>query len=153
MPRLLARWLHHTHRNCTIIARSSTNTVDLYAPPRPQTGIIHTRREYSSLATASARQCSTCYGRDGTIASRSINRENNIEALVIFKKIQFALGSPNRYEFYSGAKKKMSGSGKSEQEHVPHSSIQRKNPGSFWTFHVVFTQNNGKEMYQKMCCS
>ena len=43
----------------------------------------------------------------------------------------------------------MSGSGKSEQEHVPHSSIQRKNPGSFWTFHVVFTQNNGKEMYQK----
>ena len=64
------------------------------------------RDEFSSLATASARQCSTCYGRDGTIASRSINRENNIEALVIFKKIQFALGSPNRYEFYSGAKKK-----------------------------------------------
>ena len=59
-------------------------------------------------------------GRDGTIASRLINRENNIEALVILKKIQFALGSPNRYEFYSGAKKKMSGSGKSEQEHVPH---------------------------------
>ena len=47
----------------------------------------------------------TCCGRDGTIASRSINRENNVEALVIFKKIQFALESPNRYEFYSGAKK------------------------------------------------
>ena len=62
-------------------------------------------REYSSLATVSARQCTTCYGRDGTIASRSINWENNIEALVIFKKIQFALGSPNRYKFYSGAKK------------------------------------------------
>ena len=46
-----------------------------------------------------------CRGRDGTIASRSINRENNVEALVIFKKIQFALESPNRYEFYSGAKK------------------------------------------------
>ena len=60
-----------------------------------------------------------CNGRDGTIASRSINRENNIEALVIFKKIQFALGAPIRYESYSGAKK-MSGSGKSEQEHVPH---------------------------------
>ena len=36
----------------------------------------------------------------------------NIEALVIFKKIQFAQG----YEFYNGAKKKMNGSGKSEQE-------------------------------------
>ena len=63
------------------------------------------RRKYWSLATTFARQCSTCYGRDGTIASRSINRENNIEALVIFKKIQFILGSPKRYEFYSGAKK------------------------------------------------
>ena len=40
-----------------------------------------------------------------TIASRSINRENSIEALVIFKKIQFSLRSLNRYEFYSGAKK------------------------------------------------
>ena len=59
-----------------------------------------------NAALANTRQCSTCYGRDGTITSRSINRENNIEALVIFKKIQFALGSPNRYEFYSGAKKK-----------------------------------------------
>ena len=59
---------------------------------------------------------------DGTIVSRSINWENNIhfEALVIFKKTQFALGLSNRYEFYSGAKKKMSGSEKSEQEHVPH---------------------------------
>ena len=63
------------------------------------------RHEYSSSATAFAQQCSTCYGRDGTIASRSINRENNIEALVIFKKIQFALGALNRYESYSGAKK------------------------------------------------
>ena len=58
-----------------------------------------------SSAAAPAQQRNTCYGRDGTIASRSINRENNIEALVIFKKIQFALESPNRYEFYSGAKK------------------------------------------------
>ena len=64
----------------------------------------YTRREYSSLATAFAQQRSTCYGRDGT--SRSINQENNIEALVIFKKIQFALGAPNRYESYNGAKKK-----------------------------------------------
>ena len=61
--------------------------------------------QYSSLATASAQQCNTCYRRDGTIASRSINRENNIEALAIFKKIQIALGSPNIYEFYGGAKK------------------------------------------------
>ena len=45
---------------------------------------------------------------DGTIVSRSINWENNIhfEALVIFKKTQFALGLPNGYEFNSGAKKK-----------------------------------------------
>ena len=58
------------------------------------------------LATPLAfRPTLTCYGRDGTIASRSINRENNIEALVIFKKIQFAQGAPNRYEHYSGAKK------------------------------------------------
>ena len=28
-----------------------------------------------------------------------------LEALVIFKKILFALGAPNRYESYSGAKK------------------------------------------------
>ena len=71
------------------------------------------RREYSSLATASARQCSTFYRRDVTIASRSINQENNIEALVIFKKIQFALGSPNRYDFVAELKK-------SEQVHVPY---------------------------------
>ena len=92
---LLARWLHKTHRNCTIIVRWSSNTVDLYASIWPLTTRFNTRREYSSLASASARQCSTCYGRDGTIASSSINRKNNIEALVIFKKIQF-LGSPNR---------------------------------------------------------
>ena len=71
------------------------------------------QHEYFSLVTVSARQCSTCYRRDGTIASRSINQEKNIEALVIFKKIQFAQGSPNRYEFYSRAKN-------IEQEHVPH---------------------------------
>ena len=64
------------------------------------------QREYSSLVTSSTRQCSTCYRRDGTIASRSINQEINIEALVIFKKIQFSLGSLNRYKFYGGAKKK-----------------------------------------------
>ena len=56
-------------------------------------------------AAAPAQQRNTCCGRDGTIAYRSINRENDVEALVIFKKIQFALESPNRYEFYSGAKK------------------------------------------------
>ena len=75
---LLARLLHKTHRNCTIIARSSTTTVDLYASIWPRTTRFNTRREYSSLATAFAQQCSTCYGRDGTIAgypiaSRSID--------------------------------------------------------------------------------
>ena len=152
MLRLLGRWLHKTHRNCTIIARSSTNTVDLYASIWPQTARINTRREYSSLATASARQWITCHGRDGTIASRSIDRENNIEALVIFKKIPFALGSPNRYEFYSGAKI-TSGSGKSEQKHVPRFLYKTWKPGTFWTFHVVVMQISGKEMYKKVCCN
>ena len=93
---LLARWLHKTHRNYTITACSSINTVDLYASIWPQTTKFNSRREYWSLATASAQQCSTCYGRDGTVASRSINWENNIEALVSFKKIQFAVGSPKQ---------------------------------------------------------
>ena len=105
MLRFLARLLHKSHHNCPIIACSSTNTVDLYASIWPQTTRFNTRREYSRLATSSMQQWNTCYGRDGTIASKSINQENNIEALVIFKKIQFAVGLPNRYEFYSGAKK------------------------------------------------
>ena len=57
---LLARWLYKTHRNCTITARSSRNTVDLYASMWPQTTRFNTRRDYSSfmwsLATASAQQ-------------------------------------------------------------------------------------------------
>ena len=73
------------------------------------------------------RQCSTCYGRDGTIASRSINRENNIEALVIFRKIQFALGSPNRYEFYSGAKKKWAAVEQENKNMYHISSIKSEN--------------------------
>ena len=72
---LLARWLHKTLCNCTIIACSSTNTVGLYASIWLQTIRFNMPREYSSLATTSARQCSTCYGRDGTIASRSIDTE------------------------------------------------------------------------------
>ena len=73
------------------------------------------------------RQCSTCYGRDGTIASRSINRENNIEALVIFRKIQFALGLPNRYEFYSGAKKKWAAVEQENKNMYHISSIKSEN--------------------------
>ena len=111
------------------------------------------RREYSSLATASARQSSTCYGRDGTIASRSINWENNIEALVIFRKIQFALGLPNRYEFYSGAKKKWAAVEKVNKNMYHISSIKSENQEVFWTFHVAVMQINGKEMYKKVCCN
>ena len=59
-------------------------------------GQVYTRREYSSLATASARQCSTCYGRDGTIVSRSINREKN----VIFKKTWFDWKKVNKKNTY-----------------------------------------------------
>ena len=43
----------------------------------------------------------------------------------------------------------MSGSGKSGQEHVPHFLHKTWKPGSFWTFHVVVMQNNGKEIYKK----
>ena len=72
----------------------------VYASIWPQTARINKRREYLSLATASTRQCITCYGRDGTIASRPINRENDIEDLVNFKKTQFVLGSPNRTFYF-----------------------------------------------------
>ena len=44
------------------------------------------RREYSSLSTGSVRQCSTCYGGDGTIASRSIDTEQGSAALVLARK-------------------------------------------------------------------
>ena len=83
---LLARWLHKTLCNCTIITCSSANTVDLYASIWLQTIRFNTRREYSSLTTTSARQCSTCYGRDGTIASRSIDTEWWSPVLVLARK-------------------------------------------------------------------
>ena len=50
---------------------------------------------FSSLATASAQQCSTCYGRDGTIASRSINREGGTAALVLIRKEKAIVGPGN----------------------------------------------------------
>jgi len=46
----------------------------------------------------------------------------------------------------------MSGSGKSEQEHVRYFLHKTWKPGSFWTFHVVVMQSNVKEMYKKACC-
>ena len=45
----------------------------------------------------------------------------------------------------------MSGSGKSEQEDVPHFLHKTGKPGRFWTFHVVVMQNNEKEIYKKLC--
>ena len=36
---------------------------------------------------------------------------------------------------------------KSEREHVRH--FLKKRVRSFWKFHVVVVQNNGKEMYKK----
>ena len=65
---------------------SSTITVDRYASIWPQTTRFNTRREYSSLATASSLQCNTCYGRDGTTASRSINTERGSAALALTRK-------------------------------------------------------------------
>ena len=43
----------------------------------------------------------------------------------------------------------MSGTGKSEQEDVPH--FLHKNVNR--TFHVVVMQIKGKEMYKKVCCN
>ena len=42
--------------------------------------------EYSSLVTACARECITCYGRDGTTASRSIDTEGESAALILTRK-------------------------------------------------------------------
>ena len=47
----------------------------------------------------------------------------------------------------------MNGSGKREQEHVPHSCIKSENKEVSGPFHVVAMQLNGKEMYKKLCCN
>ena len=52
------------------------------------------RREYSSLGTMFAQQCSTCCGRDGTIASRSIDTDRRFAALVLTRK-QKAIAGPS----------------------------------------------------------
>ena len=51
----------------------------------------------------------------------------NIEALVIFKKTQFALGAKKNERQWKHW----------EQEHVRHFLHKTWKPGSFWTFHVV----------------
>ena len=60
-----------------------------------------------------------------------------------------------KWEILAAIKVKMSGSVKwseSEHEHVWHFLHKTRNeevPGSFWKFHVVVVQTNGKEMYKK----
>ena len=75
----------------------------------PQTTRFNTLREYSSLATKSAQQCNTCYGRDGTTPSRSINTDRGSAALVLTRKqkaivwpsVSFQQGSPGfKFEFF-----------------------------------------------------
>ena len=44
--------------------------------------------------TASARECITCYGRDGTTASRSIDTEGGSAALILTRK-QWAFARPS----------------------------------------------------------
>ena len=144
-----SRIIDESTPNCHGLICSSTNTVDLYASIWPQTTRFNTRREYSRLVTSSVQQWNTCYGRDGTIASKSINQENNIEALVIFKKIQFTLGSPNRYKFYSGAKKNK----RQWKMWTRTCTTQNMYHTVFWTFHVAVMQINNKEMYKKVCCN
>ena len=47
-------------------------------------------------------------------------------------------------------KEKMSGSEKKVSENTYDISSIEKN---FWKFHVAVVQNNGKEMYKKVCCT
>ena len=86
--------------------------------------------QYSSLATASAQQCNTCYRRDGTIAS------------------------PNIYEVYGGAKKKKRAAVEKVKKNMCHiSSFKSENQEVFCTFHFAVMQINGKEMYKKVWCN
>ena len=52
------------------------------------------------------------------------------------------------------SKVKMSGSEKKKVNENTYdiSSIKRVTK-KFWKFHVVVVQNNGKEMYKKVCCT
>ena len=55
----------------------------------------------------------------------------------------------------AATKVKMSGSEKGEQDHIQrflHKTCNSEVSGSFWKFHVVVVQNNGKEMHKKVCC-
>ena len=47
----------------------------------------------------------------------------------------------------------MSGSGKSEQDHVPHFLHKKLKPGSFLDVSRAVMQINGKEMYKKVYCN
>ena len=69
VKRLETSWLHFLWRKCRTCSCS-----------------LFTAAYLSSLATASARQCNTCYGRDGTIASRSIDTERGSAAFVLTRK-------------------------------------------------------------------
>ena len=54
------------------------------------------------------------------------------------------IAAERKREMLAATKVKMSGSEKKVSEaHLVHTL------GSFWKFHVVVVQNNGKEMYQK----
>ena len=53
------------------------------------------------------------------------------------------------WEMLAAIKVEMSGSEKKTHEHVRH--FLHKTYDSFWKFHVVVVQNNGKEMYKNVC--
>ena len=86
------------HNNCSVINKHCWPS---YASIWPKTARNNTRREYSSLVTTSARQCITCYGRDGTIASRSINTEGGSAALALTRK-QKVIARPSVNSFQQG---------------------------------------------------
>ena len=50
-------------------------------------------------------------------------------------------------------KVKVSGSEKKVNENTYDISSIKRALRSVWKFHVVVVQNNGKEMYKKVCCT
>ena len=81
-------------------------------------------------------------GRQSAIARREILLEEQPENII---------AAVRTWEMVAATKVEMSGSEKKTHEHVRH--FLHKTCDSFWKFHVVVVQNNGKEMYEKRCAA
>ena len=102
-------------------------------------------QSFSSLATASARQCCTCYGRDGTITSGSINRENDRESPCISKRSNCPRIT-EKIRIYTGAKENER-QWKTWTRTCTTFLHKKWKQGSFWTFHVVGGSQWGGGIY------